>query len=275
MTLAGNHVAGVDLTATAGGGLAALGGIEAGGTATLRANGGTLAQRGTVSAGTAVLAAGGNLDQAGTVAAGGDASLSAGGNLTNGGTVVAGGTLLVNGTNAFASVTVSANSGATLGGAGRVGGASGYTNANVPRAGSTNLAGGATLFPGTVDASTGEHVIGTFTVGGPAQANHVTFGAYSTLRITVSTNGRCDRRVVYGTLSLATATDRLAIVQAEAGELPAGTYSLASFQQLAAEGQTFDTVTGLPERGKLVYSSTGIELVVTAPPPKGTVLSLF
>jgi autotransporter-associated beta strand protein len=191
------------------------------------------------------------------------------------GTVVAGGTLLVNGTNAFASVTVSANSGATLGGAGLVGGASGYTNANVTLAGSTNLAGGATLFPGTVDASTGEHVIGTFTVGGPAQANHVTFGAYSTLRITVSTNGACDRLVVYGTLSLATATDRLAIVQAEAGELPAGTYSLASFQQLAAEGQTFDTVTGLPERGKLVYSSTGIELVVTAPPPKGTVLSLF
>lgn len=191
------------------------------------------------------------------------------------GTVVAGGTLLVNGTNSYTPVTVSANSGATLGGTGLVGGSASYTNANVTLAGSTNLSSGVTLAPGTVDASTGEHVIGTFTVGGAAQANHVTFGAYSRLVINVATNGACDRLVVNGTLSLAAATDRLELAVAGDGTLPAGTYNLVTFQQLGGAGQAFDTVSGLPERGTLAYTATGIDLVVTAKPPRGTVVLLY
>jgi hypothetical protein len=101
----------------------------------------------------------------------------------------------------------------------------------------------AVVAPGSIDAVTGAHVIGTLTVGSLAvQTNNVTFGAYSTLKVNIASNGTCDKLVVNGTLSLATTTDSLEVTVADASALRAGTYTLATFQQLAAAGQKFDSV---------------------------------
>lgn len=192
-------------------------------------------------------------------------------------TAVNAGTLLVNNTN-FVSGTgnsaVTVAGGATLGGTGFIGGVAGYGSANVTVAGAAGNP--AVVWPGSRDAATGAHVAGTLTVGNLAvQTNNVTFGANSTLRITLDAAGQADRLVVNGTLSLATATDTLEMDVADAEALPAGTYPLVTFQQLAAEGQVFDAVTGKPERGTLVYTATGIDYVVTAPAPKGTVIRIY
>ena len=188
-------------------------------------------------------------------------------------TAVNGGTLLVNNTN-FVSGTgnsaVSVNAGATLGGIGFIGGVANFSNANVTVTGSAAgaVTNRATVAPGSIDAVTGAHVIGTLTVGNLAvQTNNVTFGAYSTLKVNIATNGTCDKLVVNGTLSLATASDKLELTVADASALKPGTYTLATFQQLAAPGQVFETVTGLPQRGNLVYTATSIGFVIN---PKGT-----
>ena len=170
--------------------------------------------------------------------------------------------------------TVVVAGGATLGGTGFIGGVAGYAKADVTVSGASGNE--ALIAPGTLNPVTGDHVIGTLTVGSlTAQTNNVTFGAYSRLVINVATNGSCDRLVVNGTLSLATATDTLEFNAAGGGTPPAGTYNLVTFQQLAGAGQVFDTVTGLPERCTLVYTPTGIDLIATAVPPKGTIIRIL
>lgn len=209
-----------------------------------------------------------------TKAGAGVMALGPGGNSYTGGTVVNGGTLLVNSTNLVSGVgnaPVSVGAGATLGGTGFIGGVAGYGNANVTATGSVtgSTTNRATVAPGTLDSVTGAHVIGTLTVGNLAvQTNNVTFGAHSALKITIDAAGAYDRLVVNGTLSLASPTDRLELSVADANALHAGTYALVTFQQLAAAGQLFDTVVGLPLRGRLEYTATGINYVVN---PKGTV----
>ncbi|NLE41527.1 MAG: hypothetical protein GX615_06810, partial [Lentisphaerae bacterium] len=152
------------------------------------------------------------------------------------------------------------------GGTGFIGGVSGYTSANVSVAGASGNP--AVVAPGTVDPVTGDHVIGTLTVGSGAQANNVTFGANSALKIGFDTNGNCDKLAVNGTLSLDAATDKLVLDIADYAALKAGTYTLATFTALATPGTVFDVVEK-PTSGTLQYTATSIEYVVH---PKTTVL---
>lgn len=191
----------------------------------------------------------------------------------SGGTAVNGGVLMINGTNASALVTMGANSGATLGGVGVIGGGAGNAGANLVLLNGTAYTNGPAVAPGTLDYVTGDHVIGTLTVGSADQTNNVTLGAYSTLVIHLGAEVTCDHLAVNGTLSLATASDRLQLLTPEETLSP-GTYHLATFQQLGEPGQIFDAVEGLPERSQLVYTATGIDLVVVAPAPKGTVVTI-
>lgn len=162
---------------------------------------------------------------------------------------------------------VTVGGGATLGGRGFIGGVANWTNANVTVAGASGNP--AMLAPGTIDASSGSHVVGTLTVGSGTQANNVTMGNYSTLRVTLGTDGTGDRLTINGTLSLATANDTLDLFVPE-GAKP-GTYVLAS----ATGGitGTFDTVTGKPSGASLFYNTLDKTLELTIP-EKGTVLLL-
>ena len=184
------------------------------------------------------------------------------------------GTLLVNNSSGSGTgqslVTVGAN--AVLGGIGFIGGVSNYSNANVIVTGTSGNP--AVVAPGSIDATTGNHVIGTLTVGNLAvQTNNVTFGAYSTLKINIATNGTCDKLVVNGTLSLATATDTLEMNVADATALKQGTYTLVTFQQRAAGAdQAFTTVVGKPTRGRLEYTATSLNYVID---PTGTLITIL
>lgn len=186
----------------------------------------------------------------------------------NNGTVLNAGTLLVANTSGSGtgSGAVTVKAGSTLGGTGFIGGVSGYTSANVSVAGASGNP--AVVAPGTVDPVTGDHVIGTLTVGSGAQANNVTFGANSALKIGFDTNGNCDKLAVNGTLSLDAATDKLVLDIADYAALKAGTYTLATFTALATPGTVFDVVEK-PTSGTLQYTATSIEYVVH---PKTTVL---
>jgi autotransporter-associated beta strand protein len=211
-----------------------------------------------------------------TKAGDGVMAMTGSGRSYTGSTVVQAGTLLANNTtnSCTGNSEVSVNAGATLGGVGFIGGVTGYSHANVTVTGSTAgaVTNVAVVAPGSIDAVSGAHVIGTLTVGKlDVQTNNVTLGAHSTLKINVSANGTCDRLVVNGTLSLATESDTLELNVADAGALAPGTYTLATFQQLAGAGQVFDTVAGLPSRGRLVYTATSIAYVIN---PTGTVISV-
>jgi len=76
---------------------------------------------------------------------------------------------------------------------------------------------------------------------------------------------------VNGTLSLATTSDALELDVASPQTLAPGTYTLVEFQQLAEAGQIFDTVTGVPSQGELVYTATSIGFVIN---PKGLVITI-
>ncbi len=188
-----------------------------------------------------------------------------------------GGTLLADNASgsALGNTPAVVGAGTTLGGTGFIGGVATYGNANVSATGSVagSTTNAAVLAPGTLDAVSGAHVIGTLTVGNLAvQTNNVTFGAHSRLKINIDASGACDRLVVNGTLSLATDTDTLELAVADADALSSGTYNLVTFQQLASAGQTFDTVVGLPSRGRLEYTATGINYVIF---PAGTLIRLL
>jgi fibronectin-binding autotransporter adhesin len=139
------------------------------------------------------------------------------------------GTLLANNTTATSSATgqgvVTVSGGATLGGAGYIGG--GYSTAAV------NLSNGssssrATLAPGSISNTTGDALIGTLTIGTAAQANNVTFGTYAQLLAQVGNAGSNDRLTIYGDLNLSAANDLMGIQQVS-GTTLAGEYVLASF----------------------------------------------
>ena len=73
--------------------------------------------------------------------------------------------------------------------------------------------------------------------------------------------GHCDKLVVNGTLSLNTTTDKLELNIADYSSLKAGTYTLATFQQLADQTKRFD-LPSIPPQGVLRYTPTSIEYVV-------------
>jgi len=181
------------------------------------------------------------------------------------------GTLLVDNTEGSGTgrSNVKVSGGATLGGIGTIGGVLDYEQANVSASGTSGNP--AMVAPGTIDEVTGEHLAGTLTVGGAAQTNNVTFGSDSTLLIHIAANGTCDKLAVNGTLSLATTSDALELDVASPQTLAPGTYTLVEFQQLAEAGQIFDTVTGVPSQGELVYTATSIGFVIN---PKGLVITI-
>ncbi len=186
---------------------------------------------------------------------------------SEGRTRVLAGTLLVDNTSGSGTgkshVPVSA--GATLGGTGTIGGLVSSPNANVVLAGAPGNP--AVLAPGTIDETTGAHIVGTLTVGGAAQTNNVTFGSHGKLRVTLDAAGGCDRLAVNGVLSLATPDDHLEIVVP--ADAKAGVYLLAS--ATGGIAGTFDNV-AMPASGmSLAYTATTIELTVPSP---GTLLTL-
>lgn len=178
-----------------------------------------------------------------------------------------GGTLLVNNGrygSGTGSGAVTVNAGATLGGIGIIGGVVNYTNSNVSLIGASgNLA---TLWPGSKDAATGDHILGTLTVGSVAQTNKVTFGNYSKLKVNIGADGSQDRLTVHGAMSLASTSDTLELSVDPAAK--GGTYVLAS----ATDGitGTFNTETGLPAGRSLTYTGTTVEL--TIPPTEMLIL---
>lgn len=183
-------------------------------------------------------------------------------------TAVNAGTLLVDNppqSSGTGNSTVSVAKGATLGGTGYIGGLPSYSSANVSLTGESGNV--ATLAPGTINSISGDPIIGTLTVGGFDQTNNVTFGAYSTLKINFDTTGHCDKLVVNGTLSLNATTDTLWLNISDYDALKPGTYTLATFKQLATPATVFDLL-DVPSHGTLVYTDTSIEFTVH---PKGTV----
>lgn len=173
-------------------------------------------------------------------------------------TTVGAGTLLAGNTSGSATghSLVQVNAGATLGGTGVVGGVAGYTNSNVSVVGASGNP--ATVAPGGIHAITGDHVFGTLTVGSGAQANSVTFGSHSKLRIRVGTGGNQDRLTVNGALNLVSTSDALELSVLDGAR--AGVYTLAS----ATGGITdaFSAVTGLPAGAQLAATGTAIELLL-------------
>lgn len=115
--------------------------------------------------------------------------------------------------------------GATVGGTGFLGGDSAYPNFNL-RAQGSSLSSLATVAPGSVDAQTGDSLIGTLTVGSATYANSVTFGNYSQLEMQIGSQGNSDRLEIFGTLDLSASSDKLVLSIAENPK--AGTYLLVS-----------------------------------------------
>jgi hypothetical protein len=191
--------------------------------------------------------------------------LTANASLTIGTFKISGGTVLADNPSESATgkATVPVAAGATLGGTGTIGGVAGYTAANVTVAGAPGNP--AVLAPGTIDETTGAHIVGTLTVGGAAQTNNVTFGSHGKLRVTLDAAGGCDRLAVNGVLSLATPDDHLEIVVP--ADAKAGVYLLAS--ATGGIAGTFDNV-AMPASGmSLVHTANTVELAVH---PGGTVL---
>lgn len=96
---------------------------------------------------------------------------------------------------------VKVDKGATLGGTGFIGGtaASYETSSAITVEGQGNNEG--RIEPGTIDDE-GNHVIGTLTVGSAAKNGSVSFGDYTQLTVHIGPNGRCDRLLVNGTVSI-------------------------------------------------------------------------
>lgn len=154
---------------------------------------------------------------------------------------ITGGTVLVDNTSATSSGTgartVTVSAGATLGGAGYIGG--GYSTSAVSLSNGSSSSR-ATIAPGSINNSTGDALIGTLTVGTAAQANNVTFGTYARLLAQVGNSGSNDRLSIYGNLNLSAANDLLAL-QTVAGSTLWGEYTIASFSGTLTG--RFDSVT--------------------------------
>jgi len=153
--------------------------------------------------------------------------------------------------------------GATVGGNGFLGGDSAHPNFNMLVKG-TSTSALAAIAPGSVDATTGDSLIGTLTVGSATRPNAVTFGTHSRLHVQIGPGGTSDRLAVFGTLDLSAASDGLVLAIDENAKT--GSYTLVS----ATGGitGTFD-VNNIAGHGKLVPSDTSLTFVI---PPSGTLL---
>ncbi|MDA3799692.1 MAG: hypothetical protein PF692_11500, partial [Kiritimatiellae bacterium] len=189
----------------------------------------------------------------------GVAQLTAASTMVYGTLRVSGGTLLIDNTSGSGSghAAVSVGTGATLGGTGIIGGVAGYTVANVVVSGTATDAR-ATVAPGTINATTGTHILGTLTVGSGSQANNVTFGSYSRLTLHFASDGSHDQLTVYGSVNLSGTSDTLELSVPEG--TAAGTYTLAS--ATGGISGVFDSVTGLPSGAQLNYTANTLELLI-------------
>ena len=157
---------------------------------------------------------------------------------------------------------IQVDAGATLGGIGFIGGttASYSTSSAVTVAGQGNNEG--SIAPGTVDDS-GNHVIGTLTVGSPSKEGSVSFANYTKLTVHVGANGAADLLQVYGPVSVAQgAGTRLEIV-CDDPSLAGGRVVV-----LRATGGITGTFHGVAAPGpnwKVVYTEN--EVAVVAPQP--------
>ena len=169
--------------------------------------------------------------------------LAAGSSYADNTTAISAGTFLADNPSgsATATSTVTIASGAMLGGTGTIVGAG--VKISLTAGSSTNSM--ATLWPGTINATNGQHVIGTLTVGSAAQSNTVTFGKFTRLAIQLgATTGSCDRLVVNGYLNLGGLANTNYLDLNASGVMPhAGTYTVATFGGLTGR---FTTVRSAP-----------------------------
>lgn len=211
---------------------------------------------------------------------GGGGSLSEG----EGTTLIRGGTLLVD--NETGSGTgnslVTVESGAVLGGTGRIGGLvdeishwSGNKgngeNTCVKVAGTADEQ--AVIWPGTIDDEDGSHVVGTLTVGVAELHHPVTFGDYSTLHIGVGEKA-ADALVVNGAVDISATGTRLELAAVgELAKIRGGQFTILS----ATDGITgeFTTIITPKNSWKVTYVSetvgeeTVVKSILLAIPSKG------
>ena len=193
-------------------------------------------------------------------------------------TFINGGTWLADNPSGSATSTsaVTVAVGATLGGKGTVAGT--LANASVTLASGTTTNSMATLAPGSIDGNSGNHILGTLTIGTVPQSNTVTFGKFTRLSVNLgATPTNCDCLAVNGTLYLGAAsnTNYLDIATTNLA-LKSGDYTLASFNVLTGR---FTTVRAtLPGRYNVKYLGTpsGTYLlngsIVVTVPGQGTAL---
>ncbi len=185
------------------------------------------------------------------------------------GTTVSVGTLLVNNSPAvttesgLGSGAVVVSGGATLGGTGRINGAS----ANVTATG-LDASTLAVINPGSIDGA-GAPIIGTLSVGGSV-ANNVTLGDFSSLVIDFSSTGLTnDVLAVAGALSLSSSSVLSLNIPTE---LTLPSYTLATFSSLSG---TFSSVSNLPEGYDLIIDADSIDLVQNAAVPEPASLAIL
>ncbi len=125
-----------------------------------------------------------------------------------------------------------------------------------------NAANLPTLAPGTIDETTGDHVIGTLTVGSTAQTNNVAFNNYSRLRVTLGPKLTNDKLAVYGAVTIGANTTLEVNIM---NKTKSGVYTLVT----ATEGVTghFASVleNGKAEDRHIRYTETEVQYIL--PPP--------
>ena len=197
----------------------------------------------------------------------GSSSYGGGGQLAQGEgtTFVRGGTLLVDnetGSGTGNSLVV-VEAGATLGGTGRIGGLvneithwSGNKgngeNTRIDVAGTVDAQ--AVVAPGSINTEDGSHITGTLTVGVAELHHPVTFGDYSTLRITVGARGEADALVVHGSVDISE-TGTVLDVSAN-GTMSGGSFTILEADEITGE---FATLVRPGSGWKVVYESENVD----------------
>lgn len=142
----------------------------------------------------------------------------------------------------------------------------------------------ATLSPGTIDETTGEHVYGTFTSGRESAHNKLVMGNWSHLEIGVGPRNSetnlsdVDKLFVYGTLEIGSdCTLDLTTNSADLSEIKGGKYTIVEADSITG---TFATVLKPKNSWKVTYVSetvgeeTVVKSILLAIPSKGLAVIL-
>ena len=166
---------------------------------------------------------------------------------------------------------VDVRAGTTLGGTGFIGGltedivisgrSTAYaTNAIVTATGTSGNP--AVIAPGTIGNDTGAHICGTLTVGGAEQSSSVTFGNYTTLRVSLDAPDLHDCLRVYGTIDIgATGTALEISLPTDIAAMRPGNYVIAS----ATEGISGSFASRSLSSDGIVVTVGANEIVATIP----------